>query len=296
MSDVYTEKKRPLLLSLLKLMRPKQWVKNGFLFAALLFSGNLFNIDLFVLCVIGCILFSLTASCVYIINDIGDREKDRKHPKKCRRPLASGAVSVPQAVVLLAVLLIVSFGASVMLNIWFAAVLLVYFVFNIFYSYILKHIAIVDVISVSVSYVLRVVAGAVIISCPLSPWILVCTFALALLIAIQKRRGELASVTEGKSEGRRVLSYYSLDLLRDMGVCMGAVTITAYCLYTFQADVSAYMVLTVPFVIFGLLRYMLLAGTTGLGETPEEIVIRDKPMLVDMAVWILVCVILIYIV
>ena len=294
MSDVYTEKKRPLLLSLLKLMRPKQWVKNGFLFAALLFSGNLFNIDLFVLCVIGCILFSLTASCVYIINDIGDREKDRKHPKKCRRPLASGAVSVPQAVVLLAVLLIVSFGASVMLNIWFAAVLLVYFVFNIFYSYILKHIAIVDVISVSVSYVLRVVAGTVIISCPLSPWILVCTFALALLIAIQKRRGELVSVTEGKSEGRRVLSYYSLDLLRDMGVCMGAVTITAYCLYTFQADVSGYMVLTVPFVIFGLLRYMLLAGTSGIGETPEEIVIHDKPMLVDMVFWAASCVVIIY--
>ena len=294
MSDVYTEKKRPLPLSLLKLMRPKQWVKNGFLFATLLFSGNLFNIDLFALCVIGCILFSLTASCVYIINDIGDREKDRKHPKKCRRPLASGAVSVPQVVVLLAVLLIISFGASVMLNIWFAAVLLVYFVFNIFYSYILKHIAIVDVISVSVSYVLRVVAGAVIISCPLSPWILVCTFALALLIAIQKRRGELVSVTEGKSEGRRVLSYYSLDLLRDMAVCMGAVTITAYCLYTFQADVSAYMVLTVPFVIFGLLRYMLLAGTSGIGETPEEIVIRDKPMLVDMVFWATSCVIIIY--
>lgn len=294
MSDVYTEKKRPLPLSLLKLMRPKQWVKNGFLFAALLFSGNLFNIDLFALCVIGCILFSLTASCVYIINDIGDREKDRKHPKKCRRPLASGAVSVPQAVVLLAVLLTVSFGASVMLNIWFAAVLLVYFVFNIFYSYILKHIAIVDVISVSVSYVLRVVAGAVIISCPLSPWILICTFALALLIAIQKRRGELVSVTEGKSEGRRVLSYYSLDLLRDMAVCMGAVTITAYCLYTFQADVSAYMVLTVPFVIFGLLRYMLLAGTSGIGETPEEIVIRDKPMLVDMMFWAVSCVVIIY--
>jgi 4-hydroxybenzoate polyprenyltransferase len=294
MSDVYTEKKRPLPLSLLKLMRPKQWVKNGFLFAALLFSGNLFNIDLFVLCVIGCILFSLTASCVYIINDIGDREKDRKHPKKCRRPLASGAVSVPQAVVLLAILLAVSFGASVMLNIWFAVVLLVYFVFNIFYSYILKHIAIVDVISVSVSYVLRVVAGAVIISCPLSPWILVCTFALALLIAIQKRRGELVSVTEGKSEGRRVLSYYSLDLLRDMGVCMGAVTITAYCLYTFQADVSGYMVLTVPFVIFGLLRYMLLAGTSGIGETPEEIVIRDKPMLVDMVFWAATCVVIIY--
>ena len=294
MSDVYAEKKRPLPLSLLKLMRPKQWVKNGFLFAALLFSGNLFNIDLFVLCVIGCILFSLTASCVYIINDIGDREKDRKHPKKCRRPLASGAVSVPQAVVLLAILLAVSFGASVMLNIWFAAVLLVYFVFNIFYSYILKHIAIVDVISVSVSYVLRVVAGAVIISCPLSPWILVCTFALALLIAIQKRRGELVSVTEGKSEGRRVLSYYSLDLLRDMGVCMGAVTITAYCLYTFQADVSAYMVLTVPFVIFGLLRYMLLAGTSGIGETPEEIVIHDKPMLVDMVFWAASCVVIIY--
>ena len=181
-----------------------------------------------------------------------------------------------------------------MLNIWFAAVLLVYFVFNIFYSYILKHIAIVDVISVSVSYVLRVVAGAVIISCPLSPWILVCTFALALLIAIQKRRGELASVTEGKSEGRRVLSYYSLDLLRDMGVCMGAVTITAYCLYTFQADVSGYMVLTVPFVIFGLLRYMLLAGTSGIGETPEEIVIHDKPMLVDMVFWAATCVVIIY--
>lgn len=279
---------------LLKLMRPKQWVKNGFIFAALLFSGNLFHIDLLVLCIIGCILFSLMASCVYIVNDIGDREKDKIHPKKCKRPIASGAVKVWQALVLLFILFIGVLASSFVLNIWFAVVLIIYFVFNILYSYILKHIAILDVISVSISYVLRVVAGAVLINCNLSPWIIVCTFFVALLIAIQKRKGELDSAIERKAEGRKVLANYTPNLLRDMAVTMGAVTITAYCLYTFQSETSRYMIMTIPFVIFGLLRYQLLVGNTNLGETPEEIVLRDKPMIIDMTLWVVCCVVILY--
>ena len=296
MSDaVSLQKKTSLPKSLLKLMRPKQWIKNFFLFAALIFSGNLFNIDPLLLTIAGFILFSLTASCVYIINDICDREKDRQHPKKCKRPIASGAVSIPQAIILLIVLLVASFGVSVWLNIWFALVLLIYFVFNIFYSSCLKHIVILDVICVSISYVLRVVAGAVMIFIMPSPWIIVCTFFVALLIAIQKRRGELKAITEGeRKEGRKVLQEYTPDLLRDMAVTLGAVTITAYCLYTFQSTTSEWMICTIPFVIFGLLRYQYLSSRTGLGETPEDILIHDKPMIIDMLCWAVGCFVIIY--
>lgn len=282
--------------ALLKLMRPKQWVKNGFIFAALIFSGSLFNIDLFLLCIIGFILFSLTASCVYIINDICDREKDRSHPKKCKRPIASGAVSIPQAITLLIILFAVTISVSIWVNLWFALVLAVYFVFNLLYSFVLKHIAIVDVICVSLSYVFRVVAGAVIIYSGLSPWIVVCTFFVSLLIAIQKRRGELDSVGKGKTKGRKVLENYSPEMLRDMAVTMGAVTITAYCLYTFQSTTSSYMILTIPFVIFGLLRYQMITNKTNIGETPEEIVIHDKPMIADMGLWIIACLVILYII
>lgn len=296
MSDaVSLQKKTSLPKSLLKLMRPKQWIKNFFLFAALIFSGNLFNIDPLLLTIAGFILFSLTASSVYIINDICDREKDRQHPKKCKRPIASGAVSIPQAIILLIVLLAVSFGVSVWLNIWFALVLLIYFVFNIFYSSCLKHIVILDVICVSISYVLRVVAGAVMIFIMPSPWIIVCTFFVALLIAIQKRRGELKAITDGeRKEGRKVLQEYTPDLLRDMAVTLGAVTITAYCLYTFQSTTSEWMICTIPFVIFGLLRYQYLSSRTGLGETPEDILIHDKPMIIDMLCWAVACFVIIY--
>ncbi|HJJ28800.1 MAG TPA: decaprenyl-phosphate phosphoribosyltransferase [Methanocorpusculum sp.] len=296
MSDKTTAaaKNTPLFLSLVKLMRPKQWVKQIFFFAALLFSGNLLHIDLLALTILGCILFSLTSSSVYVLNDICDREKDRAHPKKCHRPVASGAVKVPLAVVLLLILLTVSLGGGFYLNIWFGIVLAAYFVFNILYSFWLKHIVILDCICVSISYVFRVVAGAVLIFCPPSPWIIVCTFFLCLLIAIQKRRGEYKAMEEGKTEGRKVLQNYSGDVLRDMAVTMGAVTITAYCLYTFQSTTSQWMICTIPFVIFGLLRYQLLAGKTGLGETPEDILIHDKPMIVCMGLWAIVCLIILY--
>lgn len=283
--------------NLLRLMRPKQWVKNGFLFAPLLFAGSLFDPALFLLCCAGCILFCLAASSVYILNDLVDREKDRQHPKKCHRPIASGAVSVGQAVVLLIVLLGVSFSVSLYLNVWFALVLAAYFVFNLAYSFVLKHVPIVDVMSVAAMYVFRIVAGAVIIgSYLLSPWIVLCTFFVSLLIAVQKRKGELASVEEGKNEGRLVLRHYRPEILRDMAVTLGAVTITAYCLYTFQSDTSGLMILTVPFVMFGLLRYQMLTGTTNVGETPEEIVLKDKPMVIDLGLWVLVCIGILYLV
>lgn len=296
MSNSVPAEKQSLIKSLLKLMRPKQWVKNGFVVAPLIFAGGLLNIKLFTLAFCGAVLFSLAASAVYIINDIVDREKDKKHPKKCRRPIASGAVSIKAAVILLLALLITVFAASIYLNILFAAVLGAYFCFNVLYSFVLKHIAIVDVISVAAMYVFRVVAGAVIINCStISPWIIVCTFFLSVLIAVQKRKGEIASTGSGNAEGRSVLNNYTEPMLRDMSVTLGAVTITAYCLYTFQSETSTYMILTIPFVIFGLMRYQMLTASGSIGETPEEIAIKDKPMLIDLTLWILFCILIIYI-
>lgn len=250
---------------------------------------------MFLLCCVGCVLFSLAASCVYILNDIVDREKDSQHPKKCHRPIASGAVTIPQAVLLLGVLFAVAFSISSYLNVWFAIVLAAYFCFNLAYSFVIKHVPIVDMMSVAMMYVFRVVAGAVIIGCyTISPWIIICTFFVSLLIAVQKRKGEMAAVEAGKSRGRAVLQSYNSSLLRDMAVTLGAVTITAYCLYTFQSETSPYMLLTIPFVIFGLLRYQLLTGTTGVGETPEEIVLKDKPMMLNLGLWAIACIGVLY--
>ena len=296
MSNLVSATKQSLPRSLLKLMRPKQWVKNGFVFAPLLFVGGLFDIKLFTLAFCGAVLFSLAASAVYILNDIVDREKDSKHPIKCKRPIASGAVSIHTALILLLALVISVFAASIYLDILFTAVLAAYFCFNILYSYVLKNIAIVDVISVATMYVFRVVAGAVIIHCStISPWIIVCTFFISVLIAVQKRKGEIASMGNGNVEGRSVLKDYTEPMLRDMSVTLGAVTITAYCLYTFQSETSPYMILTIPFVIFGLLRYQMLTDSGSKGETPEEIAIHDKPMIIDLGLWILFCIVIIYI-
>lgn len=290
--------KKPLIVyELLKLLRPKQWTKNVLVFAALVFSKNLFNLELILKNILGFVLLCLAASCVYIINDTVDREKDRQHPKKCKRPIASGTISVPQAMLTLAVLMAVSFGGAAYLDMRFFLVILAYFIMNIAYSFYLKNIPIVDMMCIALGFVLRALAGGALISSEVSPWLVVCTFLLALFLAIHKRKTEIQKIANGSISSRKVLQFYTAEMLRDMSSAIDSSTIMAYSLYTFSSGNgnSFLLMCTIPFVIYGLFRYQYIIHSSDLAETPEMALLKDKPLLVDILLWGIVCIFALYI-
>ena len=281
--------------ALLRLLRPKQWLKNGFVLLPLLFSGFLLKLDLVEYALLATLVFCLLSGCVYIFNDIVDRESDRKHLAKRDRPIASGEVSIASAARLLAILLVIAFVCSFFVGLLFIVVAVSYFALNIAYSLALKHIPAVDILCVSMGFVLRVVGGAIAISCFISPWILFCTFSLSLFLAIQKRYGEIDE-SEGLERGsRKVLGFYTRELLNELGSIAASLTIVAYSLYTFNATQTEWMMITIPFVVFGLFRYLIIAKTIGGVESPEKILLQDKAILVDVALWIAVCAVLLYV-
>lgn len=286
--------KDKLLINYIKLMRPKQWIKNGLVFAALIFSGNLTDLNMLLLTVYGFIIFCLLSSSVYIFNDAIDKEKDKLHPKKCNRPIASGAISVPQAMVLMVILIISTFTWSIFLNIGFTYVAFIYFILNIFYTFKLKHVAILDIMCIAAGFVLRALAGTVLIGTGISPWLIVCTSLLALFIAIHKRKCELEAVENGLKNGRKVLENYSKEMLRDMSSAIDSATIMAYCLYTFNTDKPVAMMCTIPFVVYGLFRYQYIIHKKDLAETPELALLQDKPLLIDVFLWVVTCGIILY--
>lgn len=286
--------KEKLIMNYIKLMRPKQWIKNGLVFAALIFSGNLLNQDFMVKTIEGFAIFCLLSSCVYILNDTIDKDKDKLHPKKCRRPIASGAISVPQAMILFVILLIGTFTWAIFLSVAFTYVAAIYFGLNIGYSFKLKHVAILDIMCIAAGFVLRALAGTVLIGTGISPWLIVCTSLLALFIAIHKRKSELEAVENGSKNSRRVLENYSKEMLRDMSSTIDSATIMAYCLYTFNADNPIEMMCTIPFVIYGLFRYQYIIHKKDLAETPELALLQDKPLLIDVFLWVVTCGIILY--
>ncbi|NGU67654.1 decaprenyl-phosphate phosphoribosyltransferase, partial [Clostridium perfringens] len=197
------------IINLLKLMRPKQWIKNFFVFGALIFSYSFLNLNKTIAALIAFILFCLISSTVYIMNDILDVEKDRIHPKKRFRPIASGAISIKQATIALVVLLAISMISSFMINKGLFFILVLYFINNIFYSFKIKNIVILDVISIAVGFILRVIAGGVAIDVSLSGWILLCTFFISLFLGFEKRRNEIIKLEGKANEHRKILDDYS---------------------------------------------------------------------------------------
>lgn len=284
-----------LLINHIQLMRPKQWIKNGLVFAALVFSGNLFDPEMLILTAQGFVVFCLLSSSVYIFNDAIDKDKDQQHPKKCNRPIASGAISVPQAMVFLTVLVISTFAWSIFLRIEFTCVAFVYFVLNVCYTFKLKHVPILDIMCIAAGFVLRALAGTVLIETGISPWLVVCTSLLALFIAIHKRKSELEAVENGLTNGRKVLENYSKEMLRDMSSAIDSATIMAYCLYTFSSDQPVAMMCTIPFVLYGLFRYQYISHKKDLAETPELALLQDKPLLIDVFLWVVTCGIILYV-
>jgi 4-hydroxybenzoate polyprenyltransferase len=270
-------------------MRPHQWIKNILVYVPLIFDRKLTDIPSLLQTTAGFILFCLVASVVYIVNDITDLEADRKHPKKRNRPLASGDLAVSVAIVTAILILVIVFPLAYWLEPSFALVLAGYFVLNLFYSKWLKHIPIIDVFVLASFYVLRVIAGLTLIEVErFSPWLYMVTSLLALYIGLGKRRAELVLMDENANQHRRVFEGYTIPLLDQYITIVSAMTIIAYSLYTFSAPnlpENHAMMLTIPFAIYGVFRYLYLIQIKKVGGAPEEILLSDRPLQFTVVLW-----------
>jgi len=286
-----------MLMNLLKTMRPKQWPKNVFIFTALVFVEELFTPVPLLKTIAAFVLFCLMSSAVYLINDLVDIEKDRQHPTKRLRPLPSGQLKPSVAIAAGVLIPLVALPLSFLLNLYFGFVALAYFLTETVYSFVFKNIVILDVLTVAAGFVLRAVAGAVVISVPISPWLYVCTTLVALFIGFGRRRHELILLAENANEHRASLNEYSLPLLDQMTAVVTSATIIAYSLYTFSAPnlpPNHTMMLTIPFVLYGLFRYLYLIHVENKGGTPEEIFLSDLPMMIALGLWGLAVITVLY--
>ena len=284
---------RPWPLLLLRTMRPKQWSKNAVVFGALVFAFRFRDPRDVALTFAAFFLFCLLSSAVYIMNDLADRERDRMHPRKRFRPLASGALSPRVAVVACAVILLGTLALAFLINWQFGAICVLYFVTQIAYSFWLKHAVIIDVLVLASGFVLRAMAGALVIGVPISPWLYVCVTLLGLFLGFSKRRHELILLSEGAGSHRKILQEYSPVLLEEMISVVTSSTVMAYALYTFSAEnlpKNHLMMITIPFVLYGIFRYQYLIYQKNEGGTPEELLLRDRPLLVAIVLWGLVSV------
>lgn len=291
---------------ILSCIRPRQWTKNCILFAGLLFSEKalLFQPTAWLWAAAGFCVFCLLSGCVYIINDLVDVDRDRQHPEKCRRPIAAGRISIPQAKGLLAVLLVIAFGAAFALPGLFAASAVAYFILNLAYSLKLKHVVLLDVLCIAIGFVLRAQAGigalrGIDSSIYMSHWLLLCTLMLALFLALAKRRQELMLLTGNADRHRISLADYTPEFIDQMIAIVSATTVVSYALYTVSQETVAKfgtdaLVLTVPIVVYGIFRYLYLIHLHRLGDNPSELLLSDRPLQITILVWTLAVVAIIH--
>jgi 4-hydroxybenzoate polyprenyltransferase len=278
-----------MIKAIIKTMRPRQWTKNVFVLAPLVFDRQLTNPTALSRSLAGMLLFCLISSCVYVLNDIMDVNSDRMHPVKKNRPIASGALPIKGAYFLVAVLLIITVPLSFWLSPAYGIIALIYFGINLAYSIWLKHIPLIDVLIIAACYVLRVAAGVVLITVErFSPWLYIVTTLFALFIGFGKRRAEL-SLLEGEAKShRRVLDGYNIPLLDQLITIVSGTTVVAYSLYTFTAPnipANHAMMLTIPFILYGIFRYLWLINVKHAGGAPEELVFTDRPLQVTILLW-----------
>ncbi len=275
-------------------MRPKQWTKNLFVYAGIIFSGNLFNYQMLIK-VTGCfIVFCLISGAVYLVNDIIDLERDQNHPKKKNRPLAAGLISVRGATTAAVILTMLSLFFAFFLSLSTGIISVVYFGLMLVYSFYIKKVIILDVFTIALGFVLRVVAGTEVINVYLSPWAVMCTFFLALFLALGKRRNEKIILGNNAGEHRDSLGTYSMALIDQMISIVTTSTIVSYFLYTFKAGQHLSSMVTIPFVLFGLFRYLYLVYNENSGGSPEDIIISDRPLQAAVLVWGAVSMLLLY--
>ena len=285
----------------LKALRPEQWSKNLIIFAGLLFAREFTNSALIFKAGIAFVLFCLASSAVYLINDLIDIERDRHHPQKSKRPIASGKIGKTEALsVSIPLMLISLIGSAVLLNEYFFTAVASYIVLNILYSLSLKKVVIIDVMSIAAGFVLRAVGGAVAINVEISAWLVACTTLLALFLGFGKRRQEIVLLEQNAAEHRGILDKYSVTFLDQLISIVTAATIIAYAFYTLSGDVKIklgvrHLELTIPFVIYGIFRYLYLIHKKDAGGSPTRILYTDPPILICVLLWIASVLLLMYI-
>jgi 4-hydroxybenzoate polyprenyltransferase len=280
-------------------LRPKQWIKNGALFAPLLFSQNLFNKPLFFKSLEAFFLFCLLTGSVYIINDLKDLKEDRLHPVKRHRPLASGKLRPSVGVILAALLLLISLGRGWIISLPFLKVMIAYLLLQIIYTFSLKHQVILDIFSIAAGFVLRVVAGGLVIGVQLSPWLFICTSLLSLFLAMAKRRHELIFLKDEALNHRQILKDYSPYLLDQMMGVVTATTVMSYALYAISEETvskfhTTHLIYTWPFVLYGIFRYLYLVHQKVEGGRPEEVLLTDRPLLLTVVGWTIAVFLVLY--
>ncbi|MGD9046604.1 MAG: decaprenyl-phosphate phosphoribosyltransferase [Anaerolineae bacterium] len=287
------------IYGLLRTFRPRQWIKNVFVFAALVFDQKLTDWPLLGKTIVAFILFCMISSTVYIMNDLVDLEKDKQHPKKKRRALPSGQLKPWFAIVSAIAILAVCLPLSFWLDPYFGLIIVTYFLLNIAYSFKLKNIVIIDVMVVTAGFVLRVAAGVIIVDAArFSPWLYLSILFLGLFLSIGRRRHEITLLQEGANSHRKILEEYNLKLLDDMTHLVTTAAVISYSLYTFSAvnlPSNHSMMLTIPFVLYGVFRYQYLIHVRGEGGAPEMLVYTDLPLLVDLVLWGVAVVLIMYV-
>ena len=280
---------RPVALSFVLALRPRQWVKNVFVFAALVFAGRLADPTSVLRVGAAFCVFCVLSSAVYLINDVRDREADRRHPHKRRRPIAAGQISPGTASAASVVLAVGALFAAFRLSSGFGMVAVAYLVLNFGYSFGLKKVVILDVMMVAAGFLMRALAGALVIDVAISRWLVLCTGLLALFLGFVKRRQEITAL-DGGAATRPILKEYSLPFLDQMIAVVTGATVVAYSLYAFSPEVAQklgteHLGLTIPFVLFGIFRYLYLVHQRGVGENPTVVVMTDVPLILDVTLW-----------
>jgi len=287
------------LADVLRLLRPTQWSKNTVLFAALVFAKHLFEPHDVFLVSLGFVCFCAMASGAYVMNDLRDCERDRQHPLKSQRPLPSGRVSRGAALVLVFVLMGAGLTGAFMLGGGFGTLAALYLVLQVAYTFWLKDVVILDVMAIAAGFVIRAGAGGVLINVPVSPWLIICTFLLMMFLGFSKRRHELILLEGRATDHRAALKEYSPYFLDQMIAVVTASTVVAYAIYTVSPEVreklgTDKLYLTIPFVLFGIFRYLYLVHQREEGGNPTQLLLSDRPLLLDMLLWFMTASLLLY--
>lgn len=283
------------LAACIAILRPRQWTKNLIAYAPLIFALKLQDLHLFEKASLCVLAFCLVSSATYIVNDLRDLEADKMHPRKKRRPLASGQISVQSALILAAILAPAGLLISFLVKPSLALLTLTYLCLTVFYTFVLKNIAILDVLAIASGFLLRAISGALAVSVPTSAWFLLCTGLGAVFLGLEKRRRELGVLTQAADTHRKTLQIYTPALLDRMESLVLPSLLTAYVFYSFQSVHGEWMMLTVPFVLYGLMRYQQLStAEDDLSGTPEEVLLKDRPIQITILLWLLTSIGVIY--
>lgn len=281
-----------MIKELIHSMRPKQWYKNIVIFIGLVFSLNFLNPADWLNVIAAFVIFCISSGSIYIINDIIDVEKDRNHPLKRLRPLASGKLKLSHGLSFAIIFIVLAFAGSYLINIPFFLITLTFFFLILIYSLFLKNFLIVDILVISSGFVLRAIAGCLAISVVVSPWLIICTFLIALFLALGKRRHELIIMGGDAKNHRQILGEYSSEMLEQMINITTSILVMSYSLYTFFSN-NMYMMLTIPFAFYGLFRYLYLVHSKNMGGEPEMI-FKDRGMVLCLIFWVIIVLLILY--